>query len=118
MHYFNQISFVGLLSNLIFIPVIGFFAVPMGLFSVLALLPIWPWRPPAGAFPFCLSFNPCHQLDIQDFQPALAAAKTVTPSVIEMICFYALFGALLCLFTPRRSPVATLAEPFQAIRIR
>ena len=107
MHYFNQISFVGLLSNLIFIPVIGFFAVPMGLFSVLALLPIWPAAAGWGLSLSASVLTPATSWIYWISSLPWAAAKTVTPSVIEMICFYALFGALLCLFTPRRSPVAT-----------
>jgi competence protein ComEC len=86
MFYFNQISLTGIISNLIFIPLIGFGVVPLGLFSVLILLPV-----SSGAAALCLK--------ICDFiltfsiewiyrisELPYAAIKTITPSFIEIIC--------------------------------
>jgi competence protein ComEC len=87
MHYFNQISFMGIFSNLIFIPVIGFFVVPAGLFSVLMLLPLWPtaasWGLEISAFVLTLANGWIHWISNLPW----AAIKTVTPSLIEMLCF-------------------------------
>lgn len=97
MHYFNQISFAGFLSNLIFVPLIGFVVVPVGLFSVLLLLPLW--EPAAGR-----GLELCHliltkAIDWVYWISSLpySALKTVTPSIIEVLCLYALFGSILYL---------------------
>jgi len=94
MFYFNQISLVGLLANFIMVPMIGFVAVPLGLLAVF-LYPLTVY----GAL-FCLeacSVVLKQALFIIKFFAALpfSAVKTVTPSYLEICCFYILFWAVL-----------------------
>jgi competence protein ComEC len=98
MFYFNQISLMGILSNLIFIPLIGFTIVPLALFSVFVLLPI---NSSAGFWglkicDFILTFSIKWIYRIADLP--FAAVKTITPSFIEISCIYALLGSVLYLF--------------------
>ena len=94
MFYFNQISLVGLLANFIMVPMIGFVAVPLGLMSVF-LYPLTV----CGAS-VCLEVCSAvlkQALIITNFFADLpfSAVKTVTPSYLEICCFYILFGAVL-----------------------
>jgi len=107
MLYFNQISLVGLLTNFIMVPMIGFVAVPLGLMAVF-LYPLTVY----GAWV-------CLQVCSAVLTPALfiinifaempfSAVKTVTPSHLEIWCFYVLFWAVLNLkhipFKKHRKP--------------
>jgi competence protein ComEC len=65
MFYFNQISLIGILANLIIVPIIGFMAVPL---------------------PF-------------------AALKTITPSSLEIVCYY--LGAWALLNFKSKTPVCS-----------
>ncbi len=47
-YYFNQVSWVGLLSNLLLVPVAGMIIVPLGLFSAIGSLLMQPARLPLG----------------------------------------------------------------------
>ena len=93
MYYFHQVSLIGWLANVIGIPLIGFLVVPMGLVStVLATVSI-----KAAGFGFYLcgtivdaAFAMIELLAGLDF----AAIKTISPSILEMICFYAILGSL------------------------
>jgi len=93
-YYFNQISLVGIAANFIAVPLIGFVTIPLGLLA-LYLLPISislaAWCIKVGTF--ILSFA----LDVVKFFADLpfAAVKTVTPSLLEIVCFYILGWALL-----------------------
>jgi len=93
MFYFNQISLIGLVSNLVLIPLIGFGVVPLSLTAVF----IYPvsstgalWCLKAGA----AILNP--SLDIVHFFAGLpfAAVKTITPSLVEIACYFGLAGVL------------------------
>ncbi len=94
MFYFNQISLVGLLANFIFVPVIGFVVVPLGLLAVF-LYPL------TGSVALgCLkagAFVLAQAMGLVNFFADLpfAALKTVTPSYFEICCFYILFWAIL-----------------------
>jgi len=94
MFYFNQVSTVGILANLFIIPLIGFVAVPFGLTSVF-LYPIY--QPFAG---WCLKWSSYvikKSFYIINFLSDLpfAAVKTITPTLLEIICFYLLIWALI-----------------------
>ena len=94
MFYFNQISLVGLLANFIMVPLIGFVAVPLGLLAVF-LYPLTGY----GAW-VCLGACSAvlkQALFIINFFAGLpfAAVKTVTPSYLEICCFYLLFWGIL-----------------------
>lgn len=87
MYYFNQIPLVGLVANLICVPLIGFMVVPLGLsaavFSLVnAQVSIW-------------ILNLCAMilnvgLHVIQFlgDLSISAVKTITPSFIEIGCFY------------------------------
>jgi competence protein ComEC len=92
LFYFNETSLIGLVSNLIFIPVIGFGVVPLGLASVV----VCPVSPGIA----CLGFKLCGMLLTGAFylvrQAAslpFAAVNTVTPSIIEIVLYYCLLGS-------------------------
>ncbi|MCG2757553.1 MAG: ComEC/Rec2 family competence protein [Desulfobacteraceae bacterium] len=97
MLYFNQVSLVGLLANLLIIPIIGFVVVPLGLFSVL-LYPVSVY----GAT-WCINTSSellAKALDIVMWFSNLpfASVKTVTPTYFEICCYYVLGWAVLNLF--------------------
>ena len=94
MYYFNQVSLVGLPANIIFIPLIGFVVVPLGIMAVF-LYPLTV----SGAL-VCLEAGSAvleyvikiiHLISGWTF----AAIKTVTPNYLEIFCFYVLFWVLL-----------------------
>ena len=94
MYYFNQISLVGLLANFIMVPMIGLVAVPLGLLAVFLY--------PVTVFGASVCLEACSvvlnwALIIINFFAELpfSAVKTVTPSYLEIFCFYILFWALL-----------------------
>lgn len=105
MFYFNQVSLVGVFANLLIIPLIGFVAVPLGLFSVF-LYPISI----SGASVFINSSAAVlgYALDIVSFIAELpfAAVKTVTPNFFEIGCYYVLGWSILRLVAFRRKKVA------------
>ena len=94
MFYFNQISLVGLFANFIFVPLIGFVVVPLGLLAVF-LYPIAGSMAlgclKAGAFVLKQILSMVHFFANLPF----AAVKTVTPSYFEICCFYILLWAVL-----------------------
>ena len=86
MLYFNQISLVGLLANVIIVPLIGFIVVPLGLLAVF----------------FCsMVLEPTLSMIIYVGGLPYAAVKTVTPTVLEICCFYVLIWLVLNLKHPR-----------------
>jgi competence protein ComEC len=94
MHYFNQVSLVGLPANIIFIPLIGFVVVPLGIMAVF----IYPLTV-TGAL-VCLKAGSAvlgYVIKIINLISgwAFAAIKTVTPNYLEILCFYVLFWVLL-----------------------
>jgi competence protein ComEC len=95
MYYFNYLSIAGVFSNLILIPLIGFVAVPAGLFSVLVLSPVSMSAAAGGlkisGFVLSHSIALIHAIAGLPF----SAFKTVTPSILEIACFYVLLWGLL-----------------------
>ncbi len=94
MLYFNQISLVGLLANVLIVPLIGFIVVPIGLISVF----LYPLTTTCASV--CLKVGAAvlaEALRIVDFFADLpfAAVKTITPTYFEICCFYALLWAVL-----------------------
>lgn len=101
MVYFNQVSLVGLFANLIMIPVIGFVVVPIGLFSVF----LYPLSIEAASV--CIKASGtvlAAALQIIDFFADLpfAAIKTITPSGLEICCFYILAWTVLSVLKARQ----------------
>jgi len=94
MFYFNQISLVGIVANLLIVPIIGFIVIPLGLISVLLY--------PLSIFvaTICIKASAgvvAHTLDIVHYIAGLpfAAIKTITPNFFEICCYYILAWAIL-----------------------
>ncbi len=94
MFYFNQISLVGVLANLIIVPIIGFIAVPLGLLAVFIA--------PLSIVTATWVINASAVVLIQGIQVVkffsdlpFAALKTITPSLLEITCYYLFAWALL-----------------------
>ncbi len=102
MYYFHQFSIIGLVSNLIAVPLIGFTALPLGLFSLVLL-------------PFSVTgASACLQLGgiVLDGVIAvgrwaaafeLAALDTFQPTGIEIGGYYAVAAAVIALRTDPRA---------------
>jgi competence protein ComEC len=115
MFYFNNVSFVGLLANCIAIPLMGYLAVAAGLLgTVLAAL-----STPAAVVCYQIGgFVLSQSIAIMEWMAKwpYAAARTVSPSILEIILFYLVSWAALHLFTGRggtlsRSNIIVNASP-------
>ncbi len=99
MHYFNRFSMTGLIANLIFVPLIGFIVIPIGLASVFVLL--------FSSFFAGWGINLCaHILDlILKLLPFFANLpltwQTITPNMIEISSYYITGFILLWWFKSR-----------------
>jgi competence protein ComEC len=93
-YYFNQISLIGLAANFIVVPLIGFITIPLGL-TALFMLPISLSL--ASACLKAANFILDYTLQIVNIFAGLpfAALKIVTPSLLEIGCFYTLGWAVL-----------------------
>ncbi len=104
MRYFNQVSFAGLVSNCLLIPIVGFLAVPAGLLGALAL----EASHCAGAILFKASgYLVALAITIAEKIAAIppASVRTVTPSLLEMVCCYtALWAAIAIAGRPLKWP--------------
>jgi competence protein ComEC len=92
MYYFNIVSFVQVLANIVIIPVVGFIVVPLGL----AAFFIFPFSEIISGFliklatPF-LSFS----ISFTEYlsSSSFAWSRCVTPHLVEIFCYYAfIFG--------------------------
>ena len=110
MHYFNQAAFLGLLTNLLIIPIIGFFVVPVALFSVLAVFPLYPPLADLGLKAAGLGIDLALAIIYPVGQWPFSAMKTITPSILELVCFYSLFYGLLILMA-RHNKTPSQARP-------
>ncbi len=104
LYYFNQTSFIGILANCFMIPLIGFVAVPLGLLGALACLC------GLGAGTGLLLFKASAEVlsvayTIAETMAAwpFAATMCVTPTILEMICYYCLLGTGLVLIKSRKN---------------
>ncbi len=110
MHYFNQVSVIGIVSNLFLVPLIGFIVVPVGLLSVFS----YPIAPHTAILGLALSadilkpaIHIIHTLAALPF----SAFKTITPSVIEIICAYILIAAVCWIFCKGRGDTDSRPKP-------
>ncbi|MCP4351180.1 MAG: DNA internalization-related competence protein ComEC/Rec2 [Desulfobacterales bacterium] len=97
MYHFNQFSMTGLLANFIFIPLIGFVAVPLGLFSVLLhMFGIFPDTLflKLSAYTLAVAFKILPLFSSTSF----AVTNTITPTFFEICCYYLLGWTVLNLF--------------------
>jgi competence protein ComEC len=101
MHYFNQVSFAGILTNFVLIPGAGFMAVPLGL-SALVLYPV-----SVSLSGFLLTvagfiLEPCIWLLRWVSSISIFWAQTVTPDLREICCYYLVFAGLFIAVKGRR----------------
>ncbi len=87
MAYFNQVSLIGIVVNIIAIPLVGFLAVPLGLLAV--FIQVFS----TGAASACLQLSHWvleKAILVIDFFSGLPAAalETITPSLVEISLFY------------------------------
>ncbi len=113
MYYFNQISVVGIFANFIIVPLVGFIVVPVGLVAA--------FLSPISMMGALWCFKVCHAV----LRPALAtieflagipfaALKTITPSVLEIACYYLLVWAFLRWLIPDQSASDSLRLSLQS----
>jgi competence protein ComEC len=100
MYYFNQVSWVGPLTNLIVVPLVGMIVVPAGLLGIVCApisetIAMLLWQLAAHAMGGGLRF-----IEWVARYP-FVAADTVTPSLVEIGVIYLLWG--ICLNWKRRS---------------
>ena len=113
MYYFNTVSFIGLAANCVAIPLMGYIVVMLGLAGTL----LAPLSVPAavacyqaGGWVLSTSIALMEAMAATPF----AAARTISPSLIELALFYLLTWALVHLATGREStagPHAGAAGP-------
>jgi competence protein ComEC len=115
--YFNQVSLVGLVANFIVVPLVGFLTIPLGLVALFvsplsATVAFWCIQ--AGSGILTITLEVVHFFADLPF----AAAKTFTPGLLEIGCYYVLCWALLNLrrqLRPAminvRSDAGTATEP-------
>jgi competence protein ComEC len=94
LHYFNTVSFISLLANCVAVPLMGYVAVLAGLTGAFLV----PFSDSAAILCFKLggvvlsaSIAAVKQMSDLPF----AAAKTVSPSILEMVLFYACTGSVM-----------------------
>ncbi|MEE8400274.1 MAG: DNA internalization-related competence protein ComEC/Rec2 [Desulfobacterales bacterium] len=101
MVYFNQVSLIGVFSNCLMVPLVGFLVVPLGLSSVVAY-PLWGYGATlllnASAAVLTVAIGITHWLSNLPF----AAIKTITPNLLELSCYYVLAWAMLNLRDTQR----------------
>jgi competence protein ComEC len=96
MQAFNQVSLVGVIVNVVAVPMVGFMVVPAGLLSMLAALVV----PAAGIMGFtaCAHVLALAMQIIGFFSGfSLAAVKTVTPGFLEIGSYYIILWGLFTL---------------------
>lgn len=94
MHYFNQISWVGVISNLLVIPLLGCWVLPLALGGAWMEL----FSPAvAGFFLKLAGFGTDLMLNIVVWIGSVswAAVKTITPSWLEISAYYGIAGCAM-----------------------
>jgi competence protein ComEC len=105
--YFNQLSPWGLLSNLIIIPLVGFLVVPLGLLTTLLSL---LYQPLAIFGIYLMQTLLSLALQVVQCFAALPYAhyRTTTPTLLEIVLFYA---GIVCLLKLKKSKMARWSLP-------
>ena len=108
MFYFNRVSLIGFLANLLLIPLVGFGVVPVGLLAAV-LLPVSSagalWLIKGGALLTSSALRLIHFFADLPF----AAVPTFTPTLFEILCYYLTLAALINL--PHPIPPAASDPP-------
>ena len=114
LYYFNQTSLIGVITNCIMVPLVGFIVVPLGLLAVLFL-------PLTQTLSLCIMkgaiFVMQGGLGLASLfsEIPFAAAKTVTPNLLEIALYYALAWALFNLRKLRWAKAVLLAVALIAL---
>jgi competence protein ComEC len=93
-YYFNQVSLIGLAANFVVVPLIGFVTIPLGLMGLFVLplsVALASWCIKASLLILSFSLNIVTLIADLPF----AAVKVVTPSLLEILCFYIMGWTLL-----------------------
>ncbi len=110
MYYFNRISVIGLIANVLLVPIIGFMVVPLGLIAI-SFLPLSSqlaiWIMECAAQVLAAALELIHYLS--DF--AMAALPTFTPTVLEIGLYYAILAGVLNFLGKRMIIPAAVALP-------
>jgi competence protein ComEC len=108
LYYFNMVSFICLLANCVAVPLMGYVAVLAGLIGAFLV----PFSDSAASLCFKLggvvlsaSIAAVKQMSDLPF----AAAQTVSPSILEMVLFYASAGSVIRLIQFWRGPAGVVA---------
>jgi competence protein ComEC len=106
MFYFNQVSLIGILSNCLFVPIIGFGVVPSGLLAAF-LVPVSSSA--AAAIMNLAAAVLAQTLKLVSLMSQLpfAAIRTVTPSLFEIACYYLLIFLVVFLISRHRQGEAS-----------
>jgi competence protein ComEC len=109
LYYFNMVSFISLLANCVAVPLMGYAAVLAGLIGAFLV----PFSDSAASLCFKLggvvlsaSIAVVKQMSDLPF----AAAQTVSPSIIEMVLFYASAGSAIHLIQAWRGQAGPAAS--------
>jgi competence protein ComEC len=103
MHYFNTFPVSGFFANLLVVPLMGSLVVIIGLFSVLVLYPFSSQAAVWGLKICRWILEPVIQFIYYVSGQSFAAIKTITPSPLEIICFYLLAWGCVELYRKRRN---------------
>ena len=98
MHYFNTFPLSGILANLVVVPLMGSVVVVMGLFSVLVMYPFSSHAALWGLKICSWILDPVIGFIYYLSGISFAAIKTITPSILEIICFYLLVWGFIELY--------------------
>ncbi len=101
MHYFNQVSYAGILTNFVLIPGAGFMAVPLGLFALV----LYPVSVPLSGFLLTVAgliLGPCIRLLGWISSISMFWARTVTPDYREICCYYLFFAGVFIMVKGRK----------------
>ena len=94
LHDFNQIAIVGIVANLVLVPLIGFLVVPLGLLFSLMAAPLLPVA--QVGFQFCLWLIHLSLIAVDGFASLpFGAFHAVTPSLVEIVLYYVALWAVL-----------------------
>ena len=102
MHYFNQVSLIGIVANFLVVPIVCLLVVPIGLFSMVTIniLPVFS----------------IIAIKISDFllvgviktvfffsNLSFAAVTTITPTIFEICCYYSFFILIIIFIQSKKN---------------
>ena len=100
-YYFNQIAWLGLLSNMVVVPFVGFLVIPLGLLSVVWVLMTGSETLPLGMLNQAIADSLVQVVTLLAQFPG-AAWHVASPSILMIVVFYGLLLTIaLCLTWPK-----------------